>query len=199
MKRSTVAAIALAGSSVSVSPLVMAQAMKMGGPDAGWYAGGSIGESKTDCNTNGVAGASRDDKDTGFRVFGGYNFNQHFAAEFGYADLGKVTASAGGASAEVKNTAWDVMAVGIIPLAEKFSLYGKLGWYFADSKLSGDLLGSASQNSNNATYGIGAGYDFNRNLGLRAEWQRYGNVGGDNVGGKSDADVYSIGVVYRFR
>jgi OOP family OmpA-OmpF porin len=199
MKRSTVAAIALAGSSAALSPLAMAQAFKVGGADAGWYAGGSLGQSKIDCNTSGVAGASCDDKDTAFRAFGGYNFNQYFGAELGYADLGKVKASAGGTSAEWRTKPWDLMAVGTLPLAEKFSLYGKLGWYWADTKLSGDLLGSGSQSSNHGTYAVGAGYDFNRNLGLRAEWQRYGDVGGDNVGGKSDADMYSIGVVYRFR
>jgi len=198
MKRSAFAAIALAGSA-AVPSLVLAQGLSLGGPDAGWYAGGSIGQSKMDCNTNGLAGVSCDDKDTAFRVLGGYSFNRYFGAELGYADLGKIKASAGGLSADTKTTAWDTVAVGTIPLAEKFSLYGKLGWYWADSKLSGDLLGGASQSSNHGTYGIGAGYDFNKNLGLRAEWQRYGDVGGDNVGGKSDADVYSVGVVYRFR
>jgi len=48
--------------------------------------------------------------------------------------------------------------------------------------------------TNNAgwTAGLGAGYDITRNLTARLEWQRYFNVGGDNIGGKTDYDVMRI-------
>jgi OmpA-OmpF porin, OOP family len=179
----------------------------MTGPDSGWLVGGSIGQSKfkADC-----AGASCDDTDTAFRVFGGYMFNKNFGAELGYADLGKLTATASvsgaSASADLKSTAWDLVAVGVLPFAEKFNAYGKIGMYMADTKLNGTasafgLTGSASSSKSNSdlTYTIGAGYDFNKNLGLRVEWQKYSKVGSDDVGGKNDIDVYGVGVVYRFK
>jgi OOP family OmpA-OmpF porin len=40
------------------------------------------------------------------------------------------------------------------------------------------------------TFGAGVQYDVSRNLGLRAQWQRY------DV--DSDADLLSIGLVYQF-
>src|SRR3954468_3942309 len=119
---------------LSVPSITMAQSTMdsmtkaVTGPDSGWLVGGSIGQSKikVDC----PAVASCDDTDTAFRVFGGYDFNKNFGAELGYTDLGKVTFSGG----DIKATAWDVMAVGRLPLGgDKFALYGKLGWYFADS------------------------------------------------------------------
>ena len=167
----------------------------MTGPDSGWLVGGSLGQSKIkiDCT-----GATCDDTDTAFRAFGGYNFNKNFGVELGYADLGKVTFSSGGLSGDVKATAWDVSAVGTLPLANSFSLYGKLGWYMADSKQSGSF-GSGSDSNSDITYAIGGQYDFNKNLGLRAEWQQYKKVGGDNTGGTGDVDIFGVAVVYRFK
>jgi OmpA-OmpF porin, OOP family len=207
MKKATFATVAflLAAPSVGMAQSTM-DSMKSAvtGPDSGWLAGASFGQSKfnIDCG-----GSSCDDTDTAFRIFGGYQFNKHFSAELGYADLGKLTvsgvASGLSANADLKATVWDLMAVGTLPVADKFSLYGKLGMYRADTKLSGSVAGfgsgSASDNNTDLTYAVGAGYDFNKNLGLRAEWQRYSKVGSDSTGGDGDIDVYGVAVVYRFK
>ncbi|HEY2336440.1 MAG TPA: outer membrane beta-barrel protein [Burkholderiales bacterium] len=179
----------------------------MTGPDSGWLVGGSIGQSKfkTDCS-----GASCDDTDTAFRVFGGYMFNKNWGAELGYADLGKLTATGTvtgvSVTADRKSTAWDLVAVGMLPFAEKFNGYAKVGMYMADTKLSGTASAfgatassSSSKSNSDLTYTLGLGYDFNKNLGVRAEWQKYSKVGSDDVGGKGDIDVYGVGVVYRFK
>jgi OOP family OmpA-OmpF porin len=187
-------AVALTVPSIGMAQGTMDSMTKaMTGPDSGWLVGGSVGQSKikVDCT-----GFTCDDTDTAFRIFGGYNFNKNFGAELGYADLGKVTVSAPGISGDIKATAWDIMAVGTLPLADKFALYGKLGWYFADSKASGSI-GGGSESNNDLTYAIGGQYNFNKNLGLRLEWQQYKSVGGDNSNG--DVDVMSIGVVYKFK
>lgn len=196
------AALALFGAvALSVPSIGMAQ-----GADTGWYVGGSIGQSKFDVDCTGAS--SCDDSDTAFRVFGGYMFNKNLGIEVGYADLGKLHVAGtvppfGLVNADLKATAFDVVAVGVLPIASSFSLYGKAGMYRAESKLDGSIagFGSGSQSDSNTdiTVTIGAGYDFNPNFGLRAEWQRYMKVGSDSTGGDGDVDVYSIGVVYRFR
>jgi OOP family OmpA-OmpF porin len=190
------AAAAMTAPGISMAQSTMDSMTKaMTGPDSGWLVGGSIGQSKAkvDC----PAGVSCDDTDTAFRIFGGYDFNKNFGAELGYTDLGKVTVSALGLSGDIKSTAWDLMAVGRLPLGgDKFALYGKLGWYFADTKASG-AIGGGSESNNDLTYAIGGQYNFNKNLGIRAEWQQYKSVGGDNSNG--DVDVMSIGVVYKFK
>jgi OOP family OmpA-OmpF porin len=101
--------------------------------------------------------------------------------------------------ASVKTKVWDLAAVGTLPIADKFSAYGKLGLYRADSDLSSDALGSSSEKKDDWTYGLGVQYDVNRSVGVRGEWQRYAKVGGDNVGGEQDIDVYGVAVVYRFK
>jgi OOP family OmpA-OmpF porin len=188
---------ALGAPSIGMAQSTMSTMMSKG-PEAGWLVGGSVGQSKGDCGSS-VAGSSCDDSDTAFRIFGGYQFNKHLGVELGYATLGEVKATLGAISATAEAKAWDVMAVGTFPIADKFNVFGKLGWFKADTDLSSNIGGSASDSSSGLTYAIGAGYDFNKNFGLRAEWQRYTDVGGNNVGGETDVDVMSIGVVYRFK
>jgi OOP family OmpA-OmpF porin len=168
--------------------------------ETGWYVGGSVGQSKVrdvDCT-----GGSCDTKDTAFRILGGYQINRNFAAELGYHDLGKVTFSAPGVSADIKANAWELVGLGAYPFANQFSVYGKFGAYHGESKISAAVagLGSGSLKETNTdlTFGLGAQYDVSRELGVRGEWQRYKNVGGDNTGGKSDIDVLSIGAIWRF-
>jgi len=198
MKRATFAAVAslLAAPSIGMAQGTMDSMKKsMTGPDSGWLVGGQVGQSKLkfDC----PAGVSCDDTDTAFRIFGGYNFNKNFGVELGYADLGKSTFSAGGLSGDAKATAWDIMAVGTLPIHEKFDLYGKLGMYRAETKTSGALFVGEKDNNTDVTYAIGGAYNFNQNLAVRLEWQQYKKVGSDSDNG--DVDVIGVGVVYKFK
>ena len=83
----------------------------------------------------------------------------------------------------------DVGGVASFPVADRFSIYGKLG--MARGEFKG---GGASDDSIELTYGIGARWDFMPNLGARVEWQQYPDVGD----GASDVSVLSVGVVYKF-
>jgi opacity protein-like surface antigen len=44
-------------------------------------------------------------------------------------------------------------------------------------------------------YGLGLQYDFNKQLGVRGEWERYRVDIFDN---KTDVDLYTLGVNYKF-
>jgi OmpA-OmpF porin, OOP family len=166
--------------------------------DTGFYAGLSLGQSKADDACTGVSGLgiSCDDKDTAWKILGGYQFNRNFAVEFGYTDLGEVSASGPGGSASIETTAFEVVAVGMMPIADKFSIYGKLGMYRGETDASGPG-GSISESTTDLTFGVGVRYDFTRNLGVRAEWQKYSDVGGGDIG-EADIDVISVGVIWRF-
>src|SRR5438309_2091063 len=56
---------------------------------------------------------------------------------------------------------------------------------------------AASASRSGLLIGAGAMYDLSRNVFARAGWDRYAQIGSDDTG-KGHADVYSIGVGYRF-
>ncbi|HXJ53238.1 MAG TPA: outer membrane beta-barrel protein [Burkholderiales bacterium] len=195
LKKTSIAAF-LAASGLVVSSAAMAQAKAA---DQGFYAGVSIGQSSSSDACTGVSGpgVSCDDKDTAFKIFGGYQINRNFGVELGYTDLGKVEAHGGGVTASVESTAFELVGVGKFPINNQFSVYGKLGFYRADSKGRSNVGVSADETNTDLTYGLGVQYNFTGNLGVRGEWQRYSSVGGGDIG-DSDVDVLSVGVVYKF-
>jgi len=151
------------------------------------YIGGTVGQAEFKDGCRGLAGC--DNKDTAWRILGGYQFNRYFAAELGYHDLGEVSA-AGGAT---KGTAWELVGIGSYPIANQFSVYGKLGAYRGELKAA-----NAKETNTDLTYGVGLQYDFTKAIGVRGEWQRYSKMGGGALV-ETDVDVLSVGVVYRFQ
>jgi OOP family OmpA-OmpF porin len=184
--------------------LGVASAMLVAGPvlaqDQGWYAGLTLGQSKQKDACDGVSGAgiSCDDKDTAWRILGGYQFNKNLAAELGYTDVGEVSAS-GTFSASIEAKIWELVAVGSWPFTPNFSAYGKLGMYRGDTDFSTNNPAFANESESNTdlTYGIGVRWDFTKNLGARAEYQIYKDIGGGNIG-EGDVDVISVGVIWKF-
>lgn len=187
--------------------------------DTGWYGGVNIGQSKAKIDnariTSNLLGAglavssiTNDDSDTGFKLYGGYKFNKHFALEGGYFDLGKfgftaTTAPAGTLDGSIKLRGVNLDAVGILPINEKFSVLGRFGLNYAEARDSFSGTGavsvanpSPSKRDTNYKFGAGLQYDFTKLLGMRAEAERY-RVD-DAVGNKGDIDLLSLGLVYRF-
>lgn len=157
----------------------------------GFYAGGSLGHSEFDGTcVSGLLGC--DNKDISWKIFGGYHLNPNFALELGYINLGQANARGSLGTASVEATAFDLVGVGVLPLAHRFAAYGKLGMYSGEIEARNSLGGSSSDDATEMTFGFGAQYDFTRNLAVRAEWQRYQDF--------SDLDitVMSIGVLWRF-
>src|SRR5713226_5743621 len=152
-KKILVTAMLGAAVTVAVPTVSLAQARA----DTGWYAGITLGQS--DVKDVDCGGFSCDKKDTAFRILGGYQINRNFAAELGYHDLGKVTFSAPGVSANIKANVWELVGVGAYPFANQFSVYGKLGAYHGEAKLSASIagLGSGSLKETNTdlTFGLG--------------------------------------------
>jgi OOP family OmpA-OmpF porin len=164
------------------------------------YIGGSLGQSKFKIDCGG--GLTCDDKDTAFRIFGGYQFTPNLSAELGYADLGKAKLTGPGGSDQLGATAWDLSGVFQWPFpGTGFSLFGRLGLFMGEMELSG--VDRGNKTSSGLTLGFGGGYNFNRNIGVRAEWQRYSKMKARNdatgVEDEGDVDALSIGVLYRFQ
>lgn len=187
--------------------------------DSGWYIGANVGRSAAKIDdtriTSSLLGSgfsttsiSNDDRDTGFKIFGGYQFNRFFALEGGYFDLGKfgftaTTVPAGTLNGNIKLTGGNLDAVGILPITKMFSAFARVGVTYAEAKDSFAGTGlvnvtnpSPSKSDANYKAGLGLQYAFNDSLGMRLEAERYRI--NDAVGNRGDIDLFSVGLVYRF-
>ena len=184
----------------AASVLAIAGALAASQASAQAYLGGSIGQSDVDDEiTNGlITSGSVDGKDTAFKIFGGYMFNRNFGVEGAYVDLGEVSYSGsfGGApvtGGKVEINGFNVSAVGAFPVNEQFSVFGKIGLFIWDADASdttGGMPFSASADGTDVSFGVGVNYSFTRNLGVRAEWERFKTDDGD-------ATLLSAGVVWK--
>ena len=204
--------LGLAALAAIASPLAAADG-------SGWYGGVNIGQSMAKIDHDRIRSGllsggftttsiSDDDRDTGFKLFGGYQFNKYFALEAGYFDLGKFefsanTVPAGTLRGNIKVKGLNFDAVGILPITEKFSAFGRVGLNYAEVKDSFTGTGLVAVSNRNPSKkdinyknGLGLQYHFTESLGIRAEAERYRID--DAVGNSGDIDLVSVGLVYRF-
>lgn len=141
---------------------------------------------------------------TVYKLQVGYKVNKNFAVEGGYLGSNNETYTAQGgslaapANASANITGWNVTAVGILPLSEQFSLLGKLG--VANIRESVTLSGaggsrSADGTKTDVTYGIGAQYDFTKEVFGRLEVDNY-NVGSGTSSSRGSVWMFDMG--YKF-
>lgn len=168
-----------------------------------YYAGASLGQSQYRKTCEFIDG-SCDDKDTAFRVFGGYNVSPGLAIEAAYGDFGRilVDGSVGGVPTNFEATV-EALDLSVLPawvLSERFAIFGRFGIYRSKVQVSdlGGGGGSESERNTAWTYGLGVRWSFGGGpVSLRAEWQRYDNIGGSSTG-EDDIDYINAGVVLQF-
>jgi OmpA-OmpF porin, OOP family len=173
----------------------------------GPYVGASIGMSNYAVDEGCVADC--DKTDIGGKLFGGYMFTPNLGGELMYGAFGKAKVSFAdvlngvpvNVSGEFKSSGWGAFLVGQYPI-ENFRLFGKIGFTRLDNELSvtatAGQLGGAANDSDSSTefaWGLGGTYMFNKNLGIRAEYESFKwkfEDTSDNIG------FFSIGVQYSF-
>lgn len=189
--------------------------------DSGWYGGAGVGRSAATIDdgriTSGLAGqglattgiAGRD-RDTGYKLFGGYQLNRNFAIEGGWFDLGEMgftatTSPPGTLSGDVRLRGLNLDLVGTLPLSERFALLGRVGVAHAQTRgrfaASGAVAlpyagASTSERNTGVKFGAGVAWKLADAWELRAEGERYRID--DSVGNKGHVDLLSVSLVYRF-
>ena len=190
---------------------------------ANWYIGGSVG--KSDIKFDNAAQSAQfldlgftnastvsNTKDTGYRLFGGYQLHKYIAIEAAYVDLGRFgfrtdVTPRGSLSGSTRIDGFELSAVGTVPLGERFGVFARVGALAAQTKTSytgggsiETLLGGENQRkrSTDLSYGVGINYNINKNLSVRADWSRYEKLGDVLTGGRTNASLYALGLVYRF-
>ncbi|WP_345972989.1 OmpA family protein [Sulfurimonas diazotrophicus] len=216
----------IAATAVLVAAAVQGQAVEriaMPGPYLGvnlGYATGSVSISTTEkevCQgdpTCYVANSTADEEVFGVKAFGGYLFNQYFAVEGGYFNLGElsfkdVTNTGEVYKGKLSGQGINMDGLAHLPLLDALTVFARIGVLYAGMSKNytysgGILLVNGAPKDMHVTewdvgYKLGAGvqYDFTPALGVRAEWEGYHLA---EAGSRSDYDVnlYSLGVVYRF-
>lgn len=160
---------------------VLAASPAMAADDGGFYVGAGVGSFGLD-----IGPWSGDD--IGFKVLGGYGFNQYFGLELEYLDGG--TIEDGGLEIDASGFVASVM--GTYPVTEQFGVFAKLGMLFWDVEASIPGEGSGSESGEDFAWGIGAGYDFTENFGARVEYQAF------TFESDVDGDMISAAVVWKF-
>jgi len=167
------------------------------------YLGVGIGGSDARGACDGVAGpgVSCDETDAAVKLFGGFQFNRYAAMEIGYTDLGAARAHFEGFGSQTFGTTGvEFTGIGMLPLDRHFSLFGRLGLYSwrAEFRDRTGFVGSSSATGTDLTYGLGVQYDLYRSTAVRAEWQRYKNVGDPDTTGQGDIDFIGSSLIVRF-
>ncbi len=155
-----------------------------------------------------TTGMARDERDTAYRIFGGYQFNRNIALEAGYFSLGKfgftsTTVPAGTLNGRIELRGINLDLVGALPLGERWSLLGRVGAQYARASdhFSGTgavsvLNPNPSKKEMNIKYGGGVQYAFNPSFLMRAEAEHY-RVN-DAVGNHGGVNTLLLSVVFPF-
>lgn len=144
---------------------------------------------------------SVDSSSSSGKLFFGYQFNRYIAAEAAFIDFGRFDGSATGnlhgsptqLSFRYEADGFSFDAVGTAPITKDFGLLARAGvfsWGVTD-------IFDDRHSGGSVDYGVGLSYEFTPNLGLRAEYVRYLDVGNSETG-KTDLDVSSVSLLFRF-
>jgi OOP family OmpA-OmpF porin len=150
----------------------------------------------------------------GYKLQFGYQFVPNLAVEMGYVNLGKfditnnVTAPyVGSYRRDLSAKGWTFMFVGVLPVASRFSLLGKIGTINSTTSSERTATGaitvggdpSSSKSEFNTAYGLGAQFDISKSLAVRVEAETYLDLRpfNNNVL-KNDYSLYSVGLVVKF-
>lgn len=160
-----------------------------------------------------TASSTLDDSDTGFGLGGGIQVTDNFAFEFAYVNLGSIDYRSSGtvsdgvdtfaAEADFSNSADGAVlsVLGILPVGERFSVFGRAGLSLLSvegkARITVDGISqrdSQSTQTSDPVLGIGAEYSVSDHFAVRLAWDRYLNVGTNDVMGDTDVDYFSLGV-----
>jgi OOP family OmpA-OmpF porin len=186
---------------------------------AQFYVGVGAGASKlSGVNSNtAVLGApvsvsGADSTKAAWKLYGGYQFTPNWGVEAQYTDLGNRTANVFvgppvnlGGSTGVSANQWSLAGTGTMPVGNAFYLMAKLGatrnhiggGNITIAGISGAVGGS---NRTDLLIGIGGGYNFTKNIGVRLEYENFGKMATNNGinNGSIKADNWSASLKYSF-
>lgn len=156
------------------------------------YVGGVVGLTHYGVDCAGTT--SCDKSDSGYKVYGGYEFNPNWAIEVGYTDFGKTEGAVGALSAEVEAQAISVVGVLRGQFSSDWAGVVRLGIASVKAKLANNF-GSTSETEAKAYAGIGLEYAINKAFKVTASADFTDVEVQDQTGG---VKMLSLGLQYGF-
>lgn len=114
-----------------------------------------------------------DASDTAFKLFGGYQVNENFAAEIAYINGGTPEDNLFGATVELEPTAVQASLIGTLPVSNVFGLYARaalLSWRNDILVTDGFNSFSAEASGEDFSWGVGGVFGFSKGR-LRLEYE----------------------------
>lgn len=185
---------------------------------SGWFLGMSLGKGEPRFESAPIQSIpTREDRENGYKLWGGYKFNRNFGAEVSYLESGKLTQSGFGEipcaagsvcpgapsqaySQFIRSKGIQLVGTGSLPLTARFGLFGKLGAVHADTEnqcVVGSFSCGSSGRNTDLTYGLGLSYEMAKNFSVRSEWERM-RLGDKARFGDSEVNFFTIGAGYKF-
>jgi len=167
-----------------------------------WYVGGDI--SSTQFKADGDK-----ERKTGFGATLGYSLSENFAIELQARRLGSAsfseTIDSVTYSTKVRANSLSASVLGIVPVNNEFSLFGRLGYSrnsldFSVKPSNASVTINADGHKNKVLYGFGGNYQFDKNLGLRLEYVNLGKNKINVAGAEAEAKIqqFNLGLNYSF-
>ena len=201
-----------------------------------WYIGVAGGQSRADLDDwdyydgysfvdsttgavipyTGLVTLNSDTRHTAWRIFAGYNFNENWAIEGAYTDLGQVKAeyvmnSTGLPRFEITGdqVSWSGAIKGTLPINKQFDVFGLVGatsnrtnMNFTQITSRFASVPSGSDHRTDLLTGLGVEFKPNPNIGVRLEYQNYTQCGGSgqdlNDSLRMEVDAWTLGAAVKF-
>lgn len=154
-------------------------------------------------SVNNASGSEHDGTDT-WKLFSGYQFNQYWAAEFSFQELGNTDGSftvnvdggdtlQGGLSSDYRASTLSLL--GFWPLADDIRLLGRVGVHYwqHEFKMRGAVDISDTDSGIDYAYGFGLDYQIFQPVRLRVEWERL-----NGIEDEEGIDIKSLSLIYSF-
>lgn len=127
-------------------------------------------------------------------ILGGYNLNENVAFEASYSRLFESRDTIEGIDARVDGNAWDLSTKLSVPMGNRLSPYGRLGWSYLDTSLrlsdDGDVT-RLNGYDDAFTWAVGTGIKLSDRYSLSGEYSRV-------LVNDADFDRMSLNLNFRF-